>query len=325
MSQVLLCSSPTSSSSLQNSLGTSADTITGIGCMNPDSLNAYHPYLASDTTPSAEDLAILTQFSQAPVTKEITNMSLCYGEDNTLALAEMTDKLKNAGIGIMGSSSSLYTNRLASFTDSVRNYQSALMMYRDVMKTGGASKTLAKQNVARAFEKMQIGFKHELRSVSAGIKASQKGTPLTNINRGMNIARSSRTAVKLDITSQVQASQLRRFGMSAKLLGNGLAVIDFASRAGNIHNSYTAGENWERELFIETMSFATSATAGVVTLNAGTAALGFLMVATPIGWVGLIVGGIAVVGVAAGASIWTNNQLKNNSGNWYDSLMDWLY
>ncbi len=325
MPQVLLCSSPTSSRSLQNSLGTTADTITGIGCMNPDSLNAYHPYLASDATPSAEDLAILTQFSQAPVTKEITNMSLCYGADNTLALADVTDKLKNAGIGIMGSSSSLYTNRLASFTDSVRNYQSALMMYRDVMKTGGASKTLAKQNVARAFDKMQIGFKHELRSVSAGIKASQKGTPLTNINRGMNIARSSRTAVKLDITSQVQASQLRRFGMSAKLLGNGLAVIDFASRAGNIHNSYTAGENWERELFIESMSFATSATAGVVTLNAGTAALGFLMVATPIGWVGLIVGGIAVAGVAAGASIWTNNQLKNNSGNWYDSLMDWLY
>ena len=321
MSQVLLCSSPTSSSSLQNSLGMTTDTITGIGCMNPDNLNAYHPYLASDTTPSAEDLAILTQFSQATVTKEITNMSLCYGADNTLALAEMTDKLKNSGIAMMESSSSIYNNRLASFTDSVKNYQDALLKYRDVMKTGGASKTLAKQNVIRAFEKMQIGFKHELQSVSAGIKASQKGTPLTNVTRGMNIAKSSRTAIKLDISSQTQASQLARFGSHAKLLGNGLAVINFASRAGNIKSSYAGGGNWERDLFIESSSFALSAATGVAAINVGSAALSFLLVATPVGWVGLIVGGIAVAGIAAGASMGMNSLVLNNSGGVYDYIM----
>ena len=324
MSQVLLCSSPTTSTSLQNSLGMATDTITGIGCKNPDSLNAYHPYLASDATPSAEDLAILTQFSQAPVSKEITNMSLCYGADNTLALAEMTEKLKNSGIAMMGASTSVYNNRLASFTDSVKNYQGALLKYRDVMKTGGASKTLAKQNVIRAFEKMQIGFKHELQSVSAGIKASQKGTPLTNVNRGVNIARSSRTAVKLNITNQAQASQLARFGSQAKLLGNGLAIIDFGSRIGNIKNSYDAGGNWERDLFIESSSFALSAATGVAAINFGSAALSFLLVATPVGWVGLIVGGIAVAGVAAGASIWVNDKTKKNSGSLYDDIMSWL-
>lgn len=324
MAQIVLCNAPVSSNTLENTLGMTAEKITGVGCINPNTLNAYQPYLASDSTPTASDFAILNQFGSGTVTKELTNLSLCYGEDNTLALAEISDKLQGAGIGVMGASSSVYGNRLASFTDSVKNYQDALLKYRDAMKSGRANKALAKQNVTRAFGKMQFGFKQELNSVNAGIKSGQKALAINNPTRAMNIARSSRNTVKLELTSQVQASQLARFGKSTKFLGNGLVVIDFASRVGNVHNSYAAGENWERELFIESMSFATSATAGVVTVNAGTAALGFLMVATPIGWVGLIIGGIAVAGVAAGASIWTNNQFKNNSGNWYDSIMSWL-
>ena len=49
-----------------------------------------------------------------------------------------------------------------------------------------------------------------------------------------------------------------------------------------------------------------------------------VMVATPVGWVGLVIGGIAVAGVAAGASIWTNNKVKNNSGSLYDDIMMWI-
>jgi len=48
------------------------------------------------------------------------------------------------------------------------------------------------------------------------------------------------------------------------------------------------------------------------------------MVATPIGWVGLIIGGVAVVGVAAAASIGMNNAITENSGGWYDSIMNSL-
>lgn len=46
-----------------------------------------------------------------------------------------------------------------------------------------------------------------------------------------------------------------------------------------------------------------------------------LMMATPIGWVGLIVGGAAIVGTAAVASISMNNYLKDNSGDTYDMIM----
>ncbi len=77
-------------------------------------------------------------------------------------------------------------------------------------------------------------------------------------------------------------------------------------------------------MFIESSSFAASALAGISVVNAGSVALGFLMVATPVGWVGLIIGGVAVAGAAAGASIWTNSQFKSNSGAWYDGIMSWL-
>lgn len=99
-------------------------------------------------------------------------------------------------------------------------------------------------------------------------------------------------------------------------------MIDFGSRIGNIQNSYEAGSNWERELFIESSSFALSATAGIVAANAATAMLGFFVVATPVGWVGLIIGGVAVAGFAAATSIGVNSITKEKSGLAYDQLME---
>src|SRR5690606_1716377 len=153
---------------------------------------------------------------------------------------------------------------------------------------------------------------------------SKRGTPLTSGHRGTNIADSSRSIVKLDVTSQVQANNLVRFTQHARVLGNGLAIIEFSSGIGNIETTYKSGGNWERELFIESSSFAASAITATAAVNAGGAALGFLMIATPIGWVGLIVGGVVVAGVAATASIGMNKAIKNNSGRWYDSLMNFL-
>jgi hypothetical protein len=122
----------------------------------------------------------------------------------------------------------------------------------------------------------------------------------------------------------VQAHNLVKFTQHAKFLGNGLAVIDFTSRVGNIHNEYKAGGEWERELFIESSSFAASAITGTAVVNAGAAALGILVVATPIGWVGLVVGGLAVAGTAAVTSIAMNNYAKDNSGGLYDDIMNWI-
>ena len=97
-------------------------------------------------------------------------------------------------------------------------------------------------------------------------------------------------------------------------------MIDFGSRVGNIHNSYKAGDNWYREMFVESTSFAASAGIGVAAANVGA----FLLALTPFGWIGLIVGGVIVAGAAATVSIKTDSYIKANSGRWYDEIMKWL-
>ena len=168
---------------------------------------------------------------------------------------------------------------------------------------------------------MQRYFRHELAKISAKFPKSQKGHPLTHPERAINIARSSRNATKLNVATQAQAHNLVKFGNYGRYLGNGLAVVDFTTRVGNIHNSYKRGGNWERDLFIESSRFAASSTAGALTGYAGGAALSFLMVATPLGWVGLIIGGIVAASAIAGASIVADRIVENHGGEIYDKIM----
>lgn len=322
MSEILLCNQSLSPQNFQNQCGISIDQISAFSCTKPTMAAANTPYIIGSDH-SGASRSILSQLSPSPVAKELTNLSLSYGGDNVVALAEITENLKDYNIGLMGASTSVYANRVGGFAGSIKDYQAALMEYRQAVISNSPMKAAKKQKAHTAFEKMQSQFSNELKVISGQVKA-RRGTPLTNADRATNIAQSSRNVAKLNVTSQTQAHNLVKFTQHAKFLGNGLAVIDFTSRVGNIHNEYKAGGEWERELFIESSSFAASAGAGVLAVNAGTAALGLLMVATPIGWVGLIVGGIAVAGTAATTSIVVNKAFKDNSGAWYDSIMSVL-
>lgn len=322
MSEILLCDQPMRADFLSNSCEIDPDLIHGRGCSKPASLSAFTPYVLGQEL-SAFDSQIISTLSAPKVANNLTNLSLSFGGDNAIALAEMTKKLQEYNIGLMGASTSVYANRLGGFAGAIKEYQDSLMAYRGVIKSNPASKAIAKQKAFKAFQNLQIRFKHELNAINAGVKA-RRGTPLSSAARATNIAQSSRNAARLNITSQAQAHNLVKFTQHAKLLGNGLAVIDFTSRVGSIHNEYKAGGEWERELFIESSSFAASAGAGIIAVNAGTAALTLLVAATPVGWVGLVVGGFVVAGTAAAASIGVNSYTKEKGGNTYDNIMKWL-
>lgn len=311
MTEVLLCSQVTQTSHLKNQCGLSPEFIHGSNCVNPDRLNSYTPYLMSED-PSAKDRDILRLLSTPSTSRQVTDLSLTFGGDNTLAIADIYDKLKGYNLGLMGAGTSVYGHRLKGFGEVVSRYQASLLDYRDTMKgsSSSAARALAKQRAVSAFQNMQLGFKHELNAVTMGVKAGRRGTPLTNVTRGTNIARSSRNVATLNLTSRVQASQLVRLGSHAKMLGNGLAIIDFGGRIGNIKQSYQSGQNWERDLFIESSSFAASAGVGLL-------ALGVFTAATPVGWVILIAG-------AAAASMGANYAVKNKSGELYDAIMQSL-
>lgn len=229
-------------------------------------------------------------------------------------------KLHDTTTALAGSTTAVHSARSNEFVISVQRYQDALLAYRDVARskeTSGSAKASAGQAIHAAFNNMHKKFQSELSMTAFAQKAarSRKGTPLTNSTRAMNIARSSRSIEKLQLVSTIQAGALGQFSKYGKVLGNGLIVIDVGSRIGNVHNSYKADGDWERDLFIESSSFVLSAWAGIIAVRAGSAALMLLTVATPIGWVGLIV-------TAAAASIITNNIVKIGSGSWYDEIME---
>ena len=89
--------------------------------------------------------------------------------------------------------------------------------------------------------------------IGAGALASSRGTVMSSPTRATSIAQSSRGThlAKLNITSQIQANNLVKFGQHAKVLGNGLAAIDFTSRAAGVIKTAGDGGDWERELFIQ--------------------------------------------------------------------------
>lgn len=314
MSEVILCNQALRADYLQMSCG--IDFIEGRGCSRPSYLSPYTPYLSGEIL-SDFDRRLVSQLAPKPISKELTNLALSFGGDNVIALSEMSKKLRGYSPELMGASSAVYANRIGGFSNAVKNYQDALMAYRHATKSNPATKALAKQKVLGSYQKLQTQFGLELNAVTAQVKSS-RGTPLSNPKRGMNIARSSRNVAKLNLTTQVQADNLVKFGKHAKFLGGGLAVIDFGSRIGNVHTSYKAGGNWERDLFIESSSFVASAATGTLMMNAG---LGILLIATPAGWIGLISGGIAIAGAAAAGSMWTNHLMQEHAGSKYDWIM----
>lgn len=322
MPEILLCNHTINPQRLNHECGVDIDSLFTMTCQKPAMLVPNTPYLVSDDQ-FGTGRGILNQLSSRSAAKELTTLSLSYGGDNLVAMAEVIEKLKEYNIGLIGASTSVYASRIGGFAGSVRDYQKALMDYRQAVKSRSPMRTAMKQKAHVAFQKMQTQFQHELRVVTFKNKA-RRGTPLTSANRATNIANSSRSVARLNVTDQIQASNLVKFSRYTKFLGNGLAVIDFSSRVGNIHNSYKSGGNWERDLFIESSSFAAGAFAGIVAVDAGVTALGFLMVATPIGWVGLVVGGLAVAGAAAAVSMGASSFVKDKGGSGYDDIMSVL-
>ena len=277
---------------------------------------AYQPYTIGRITPA--DGGLITPLLCGNP-RNIHRLSATLGQDKVVGVSKAMVALRDTSAALAGSAASVHAARGGAFTSAVQRYQNALLAYRDVVQGKGApgvTPASAGQAIHAAFANMQQKFQYELRITALSQKgAARKGTPLNNSTRAMNIARSSRHIQKLQLTSVTQATALGRFSQYGKVLGNGLVLIDVGSRVGNIHNEYKADGDWERELFIESSSFAASAVTGVIAVNAGTAALTFLTVATPVGWIGLIV-------TAAAASMYMNSKIKANSGGWYDKIME---
>ena len=113
---------------------------------------------------------MLSQLSSISVSKELTNLSLSYGGDNVVALAEIIAKLKDYNIGLISASTSVYANRISGFAGAVKDYQFALMECRQAITSNSGIKAFTKQKVHTAFQKLQRQFQNELNLVTAQVK-----------------------------------------------------------------------------------------------------------------------------------------------------------
>jgi len=308
-------------SQLSEECGISLDQLHCTGASD-QSKSPYWPHLINPN-PSGVNKSIAKTLVATKNSDTLFELTHTFGVDATGAIADTMAKLDIEMAGV-GAAISTYSGRMEQFAEAVKKYQDALLAYRDTKKSSEASKEArrtAKQAARNAFDNMQLKFQKELSVVTASTRArSRRGSPLTSFTRGRNIARSSRSSAKLNVSSATQAHNLVKLSKYSKKLGSGLVAIDFGIRAANVHKSYETEGDWEREMLIESLSFAASTTAGVGVVKAG---LYFLAVATPAGWVGLIVA-VTIVGTAAVVSTEVNNVVKDNGSAWYDSVMEWI-
>ncbi len=239
---------------------------------------------------------MVSQLSNPLAARGLADFSSEFGGDMTVAMAAITKKLNDAGFSLpstVNGTGGLISGKTDKFIAAVEQYQKALMKYRTLIqsKVDKVNIKAAKTRIHQLNANLKIQFHHEMNTVNAMSKAGSRGTVLSNPKRGVDIARSSRSPVKLNVTSQVQASNLVQFGKQAKFLGNGLAAIDFTSRATGVIQKAEYGGNWERELFVESSGFAAGAIMGTIVAKA---AIGILIAAIPVGWVLIIGSAVAI-------------------------------
>lgn len=101
MIEILLCNQSLSPKSFQSQCGISIDQISTFNYEKPTVAAANTPYIISDDN-AGSNRSILCQLSPKPVAKELTNLSLSYGGDNVVALAELQQNSKITILALWG-------------------------------------------------------------------------------------------------------------------------------------------------------------------------------------------------------------------------------
>lgn len=91
MADIVFCNKPMNASELKNQHDVDIAHFNSLGNNNtPATLNPYQPYLFGQA-PSDFDRSIFTYFNMGAVARNLTNLSLSFGAENTLALAHISD------------------------------------------------------------------------------------------------------------------------------------------------------------------------------------------------------------------------------------------
>lgn len=253
------------------------------------------PYLLGNA-PRMEDEAILARLAPYGVATPLAEMCLTLGSDTTLALARLVEDLRaldDYALAGVGSAAGAFSARMQRFRLAVGDYEASMQAYWHAARWrsagGGEQAALARQRMQEAGTALAQGFRQELALGSERLSARQREL-LASDGRTPVAVREARGVARLEVRSLLEASRLSRLARAAHRLGHGLIAFEFVRRGAAVWNVYTEGGDWQREMYVEGPSFGLSVMASTLVTSMGVRALGYLVLATPGGWV-LIIGG----------------------------------
>ncbi len=273
---------------------------------------------------------VTQQFNSLPMAAR-QNLDQCvadYGDD-VHALAEFYERhLANFELpspadvnGVAGVGVAAAQGRTTSFQNALIQYQQALIKlhrHNKVGRVAGAQKIQLRQRVIEAYELLNRHYAQEMRRiVPAQHKSRNRGTALSNADRGVTLAERSRGR-GIHVADMHEGQKVSRFAKALRYSSRGIVVLDVGFRGSRVRQEYRAGGEWERELAVQTGGFAGAGIGGGLGAKAVLTVGRLALAATPMGWALVIGSSIAVGAVAA---YQTDKQFQTLIGSVWDYLL----
>ncbi|NRB42071.1 MAG: hypothetical protein HRU20_26965 [Pseudomonadales bacterium] len=205
---------------------------------------------------------------------------------------------KTESHGLTGAAATAMESRMSNFAKAANRYQQALEKIRLAYKAKAPRTEIfqLEKNAKLLHSDMNMKFQAKLNRYMGINQARGRGTVWSSSQRGINLAKSARTAQPIKLSSTTSFTAIKGFEKASNVTGKGIILFDAGLRVNNVYDDYKAGADWQRRAAMETTGFGLGAAAGAwVGGSVVSGLLGVAMFATPVGWV-LAIG----IGLAAG-------------------------
>ncbi|ARU54314.1 hypothetical protein OLMES_0207 [Oleiphilus messinensis] len=329
MAELLMC---TRADSPSNLLAENKDLLKSFcatnSLRNTSLLQPYTPYLIPSNffnrTSIISPLSELSRNERQLLTHTIQQFG-----DLTVAISDFYNDMFLGGKkadwqSASGAALGAYNDRVSAFTRSLNRYQETLIALRKAKLAKEPKLTLAnlEVQVRSAYGNLNQHFQREMVQYTKNI-SSKRGSVLSNVDRGVNIAKDSRHVTKLQLSSTQQMQNLSRFSKGLSYVGKSIVVLDAAGRSGNVVKDYREGNDWQKTAVQESVSMSAGVIAGSIVSKATVAGLTILLGTTPVGWAIAISAGLAAGFLAGYTMSEVGKDIATQLYDWSSSI-DWF-
>lgn len=258
----------------------------------------------------SEGIEAVKTFQSACTARDTLNLSNIIsdvGSLQTLGMSMVFDKydlhsrmadLNTFGGGGLGA----VTSRFSGFLDALKNYDEALAKYEAFRNHRARPAAIAplREKYQAAFNKLQLEFGREVRALL------KKEVPQVTFETMRSSPGNSRVvSTSVPLVNTPTAKGLAKLAKYGKGLGYGMIAVDGYLRTQMVLDTKRQGGDWEREAWVQGLSFAAGVAVGTV---------GFVFLISPLG----LVGGAIVAGAAAYGA---DKAVSQIFGKIYDAIM----